>query len=154
MQKFSKRCDFSLVELEDVIREVLESGGEFEICPSGKSMLPLIKEGRDLVTLVKAQAFLSEGDIALYKRECGQFVLHRVMRSENGVYAMCGDNQTVLEKGIKHSQILGKVCRMTINGKTLDVNDKKHLRYVKRRRNLFLRRISLFLCRRNPFIKK
>lgn len=154
MPEFLKNNDFSLAELEDVIREVLESDGEFEICPSGKSMLPLIKEGRDLVTLVKAHSFLSEGDIALYKRECGQFVLHRVMRSENGVYAMCGDNQITLEKGIRHSQIIGKVRRMTIDGKTLDVNDKKHLRYVKRRRNLFLRRISLFIYHRNPFAKK
>ena len=154
MPEFLKNNDFSLAELEDVIREVLESDGEFEICPSGKSMLPLIKEGRDLVTLVKAQAFLSEGDIALYKRECGQFVLHRVMRSENGVYAMCGDNQTVLEKGIKHSQIIGKVCRMTLDGKIVNVTDPHYLRYIKRRRNLFLRRISLFIYRRNPFIKK
>lgn len=154
MPEFSRSNEFSLSELEDTIREVLESGGEFELSPRGKSMLPLIHEGRDLVTLIKAPDVLSVDDIALYKRKNGQFVLHRVMRVQDGIYSMCGDNHARLECGIERSQIIGKVCRMTIDGKNVDVNDKKHLRYAKRRRNLFLRRISLFIAHRNPFAKK
>jgi len=154
MREYSRSREFSLAELEDTIREVLSSGGEFEICPSGKSMLPLIHESRDLVTLVSADSFLSRDDIALYKRDNGQFVLHRVMRSENGVYAMCGDNQAFLEEGVTHDRVIGKVSRMTIDGKTVEMTDPRYLRYVKRRRNLFLRRVSLFISRRNPFRKK
>lgn len=41
---------FSLAEYADIIREVLDSGGEFTLFPRGTSMLPLIVEGRDSVT--------------------------------------------------------------------------------------------------------
>ena len=44
---------YSLSEYADIIREVLDSGGEFTLYPRGTSMLPLIVEGRDSVTLEK-----------------------------------------------------------------------------------------------------
>ena len=53
MPEFSKNETFSLTETEPIIKEVLESGGEFELYPRGTSMLPLIRQGRDSVILVK-----------------------------------------------------------------------------------------------------
>jgi len=58
MRVSSPNNAFSLYDMEPIIREVLDSGGEFELAPRGTSMLPLIKEGRDTVTLVSPMADL------------------------------------------------------------------------------------------------
>ena len=41
-----------LKEAWSIIEEVISSGGEFSISPSGTSMLPLIRPGKDVVVLV------------------------------------------------------------------------------------------------------
>ena len=75
----------------------------------GTSMKPLLKSGRDKAYIEKVTKPLKKGDIALYKRENGEYILHRVMKAKNGVYTFCGDNHYMLEPNVKHSQILG-VC--------------------------------------------
>lgn len=110
---FLKINDYTLSDSIEVIKEILESGGEFKIYPRGKSMLPLIVEGEDSVVLVKATERLKKNDIAFYKRDNGQFVLHRVVKAmPDGSYVMCGDNQTYLEKGITDSHVIGVLSRL------------------------------------------
>lgn len=111
--------EFSLSEYDETIRLVLDSGGEFTIFPKGTSMLPLIVQGRDSVTLAKPGGDLHRGDIAFYLRDNGQYVLHRVIKAENGHYTMCGDNQLAPETGLENRHIIGIVRRITRNGKTL-----------------------------------
>ena len=105
--------EFYLADAIEVIEEILAGGGEFRMYPKGTSMLPLIKQGRDSVVLKRNfDDAARKHDIAFYRRENGQFVLHRVMEVDNGSYVMCGDNQTQLERGIKAEQIIGYVDRM------------------------------------------
>lgn len=75
----------------------------------GTSMLPIFKEGRDKVCIysVKPEISLKKGDIILYKRESGLYVLHRIMAVKGDGYVLCGDNHTTLEFGVKKSQVLG-----------------------------------------------
>lgn len=114
-----ERTGFSLSEYDETIRLVLDSGGEFTIFPKGTSMLPLIVQQRDSVTVAKPSGDLRRGDIAFYLRDNGQYVLHRVIKSENGRYTMCGDNQVTPETGIENRHIIGVVRRITRNGKPL-----------------------------------
>ena len=45
-------CDpIRISDYESIIREVLSSGGEFRLYPHGTSMLPLLRQGRDSVSL-------------------------------------------------------------------------------------------------------
>ena len=147
----SLSSEFSLSETESLIIEVLESGGEFELYPRGTSMLPLIVQGRDSVTLVKPEGRLSEDDIAFYKRTDGSFILHRVMSVEEDSYTMCGDNQLVLEPGITDTQIIGVVASLFVKGKKISVANNAYKRYIKRRKNLKWRRILLKFARHIPF---
>ncbi len=103
--------EFYLADAIEVIEEILADGGEFRMYPRGTSMLPLIVQGRDSVVLLRNTDIpAKKHDIAFYRRDNGQFVLHRVMKIEkNGTYTMCGDNQTVLEAGIRGDQIIGYV---------------------------------------------
>ena len=98
-------------EAIDVIEEVLASGGEFRMYPKGTSMLPLLVQGKDSVILRRNDSRkVQKHDILLYRRDDGHFVLHRAMKLEkDGTYTMCGDNQTLLETGIRADQIIGYV---------------------------------------------
>lgn len=97
-----------MVDLEKALNEV-----GFVCVPfKGTSMLPLFVEGRDKVCVYafKDEKPLKKGDVILYKRESGLYVLHRIMAFKDGEMVLCGDNHTTLEYGVKYSQVLG-VCR-------------------------------------------
>ena len=96
------------ITFEEVIPLVLEKlkyGGEVLFSPNGVSMLPTFKEGRDRLVLVAPPARLKKYDVALFKRENGQYVLHRVIRVGK-CYTFIGDNQLEYEKNISHEQII------------------------------------------------
>lgn len=136
-----ERTGFSLSEYDETIRLVLDSGGEFTIYPKGTSMLPLIVQQRDSVTLAKPSGELRRGDIAFYLRDNGQYVLHRVIGSENGRYTMCGDNQITPETGIENRHIIGVVRRITRNGRTLTDRTFSYRLYKLIWRSFFVRRV-------------
>lgn len=119
-------------ELLPFIEEALNNNKTFTIPITGTSMLPLLVEGRDTVTIKKCEATLKKGDLPLYRRQDGSFVLHRVVSVDaDGTYTMCGDNQFLKEKGIEHTAIIGVVTAITRNGKTFSVDSKKYQLYVK-----------------------
>lgn len=131
--------EFSLSEYAEVIEEVLHSGGEFRLYPKGTSMLPLIRQGTDSVSLVRHEGRLKRGDIAFYRRTDGSFVLHRVMRSGETL-TMCGDNQLILEKDVPHSAVIGKVARVFHGEKCVSEGISYRL-YVFLWRSFLIRRI-------------
>ena len=133
--------NFKLSDYDAAIREVLESGGEFRIYPSGTSMLPLLRQGKDSVSLIKPSGQLKTNDIAFYMRENGAYILHRVIKNENGIYTMCGDNQIALEKDVDHSRVIGVVNRIFRDDKPLNMNGAGYKLYLFLWRSFFLRRV-------------
>lgn len=117
---------FKLSLSEDMIREVLASDGEFRIYPSGTSMQPLIREGRDSVVLVQPQFPLSADEIILYRRSNGQYVLHRIKEVQEDSYVLWGDHQLFWESSIKKHQIIASVAAVFREDKALT---RKHLIY-------------------------
>ena len=124
--------EFYLADAFDVIDEILAGGGEFRMYPKGTSMLPLIVQGRDSVVLMRNKDMpVKKHDIAFYRRDNGQFVLHRVVKIEkDGIYTMCGDNQTELEFGIKEEQIIGYVARLYKGEKERNMGSLSYKMYV------------------------
>ncbi len=137
---------FSLAEYEETINAVLDSGGEFTLFPRGTSMLPLIVEGRDSVTLIRAPEY-HKGDIAFYKRENGGFVLHRIIAEKDGAFTMCGDNQLSFEQGIKSGQIIAKVKHITRKNKKITADKLSYRLYLFLWRSFFIRRVYFKLRR-------
>lgn len=113
-----------------VIDEVISTGGEFRLFPRGTSMMPLLREGIDSVILVSPNN-VDENDIVLYKRDSGQFVLHRIVKIKKDEYIMCGDNQFILEYGIKRENILAKVSSFYRAEEHIDNDNEKYLKYLK-----------------------
>jgi len=123
--------EFYLADAIEVIDEILAGGGEFRMYPKGVSMLPLIRQGRDSVVLRRNfEEGARKHDIAFYRRTNGQFVLHRVMKiSSDGSFVMCGDNQTVLETGIRREQIIGYVSKLYRDDKECSFRSLKYRIY-------------------------
>jgi signal peptidase I len=111
------------------IEEAFSRDTTFKIPITGTSMNPLLYEKRDFVLIKKPSFPLEIGDIPLYRRENGAFVLHRVVDKNESGYVMCGDNQFILEFGITDENVIGVVSEMSIDGKLISVNDAQYLRH-------------------------
>lgn len=142
--------------------EIIERDGKLIYTNKGDSMMPLIKENRDILVIEKTNGRLKKFDIPLYKRDSGRYVLHRVIRVRQYDYVICGDNRVNLEYGITDRHIIGVLTAVIRNGKEIPVRSRRYklyaglwylifpLRYVskkifyffrKRRRNFDKRRI-------------
>lgn len=120
-----------LEELLPVITEKLANGGTVRLPVTGTSMLPLLVQGRDSVTLCAAKDMLKTDDLPLYRRREGAFVLHRVIAVNSNVYTMCGDNQWVPEPGVTQAQVIGVACAITRKGKTFSVESRRYRLYCR-----------------------
>lgn len=84
---------------------------------SGNSMSPFLVHGRDTVYLSAFDGKAVKGDILLYKRDNGSYVLHRVYSADDNGYTMVGDAQTLLEKNIRTDQVVAAVKAVKRKGK-------------------------------------
>lgn len=115
----------------DIIKEKVESGGTVTFTPNGKSMLPMLRDGEDIVVLSKPKGRLHLFDIPLYKRRDGSYALHRIVNFDaDGSYVLCGDNQFVLEHGVKDSDVVAVVTAFYRGGKSYGVNSFSYRVYV------------------------
>lgn len=110
--------------------EIIERDGRLIYTNKGDSMLPLIKEGRDLLVIEKTNGRLKRFDVPLYKRDTGQYVLHRIVKVRQNDYVICGDNRANMEYGITDRHIIGVLTAVIRNGKELSVNSTKYKLYV------------------------
>ena len=100
-------------KFEDIIAEQ----GKLVYTNVGDSMFPIIR-ARDLLIIEAVKEPLKVGDVPLYKRDSGQYVLHRIVAIKKGKYSMKGDNRTFIEKGITDKHIIGVLTGIVRNGKT------------------------------------
>lgn len=126
----------ALKELYPIIKEQLESGRTVTLPITGTSMLPLLVAGRDSVILSSVKK-PNINDIIFYRRNNGQFVLHRIIGVDENGYILCGDNQWVKEYGIKDHNIIGVVTEINRDGKNFNINNDKYIKYYKRWLKLF-----------------
>ena len=86
------------------------------ICLEGESMRPLIRKGRDPVTIVPVRGELKKGDVVLFTLGDGRYVVHRVWRLREGLARTLGDNCVNPEPWFPRAQVLGHVVRFSRNG--------------------------------------
>ena len=109
--------------MNNIERSIKELG--YAVVPiTGTSMLPLLKEGRDLVELEPcSQERLKKGDVVLYKKNDGTLVLHRIIKTENGeFFTVLGDHQFNNAERVNKNQIIAVACGFFIKGRY--VNEK------------------------------
>ena len=117
--------ELSAVSMEDlipVIRTQLENGGRAPLVVTGISMHPTLRHCRDLVELVPMDRAPARGDLILYQRDNGVYVLHRIVtKPENGRFICSGDNQWEPED-VGADQIIAVVDTYLRNGKHISVD--------------------------------
>lgn len=117
---------------KSTFEEQLDKYGSFTYRNTGISMMPLLKQGRDLFTVRKKQPGerLKKYDVALYRRG-DQYVLHRVLELIDGGYIIRGDN-CLNKENVKENDIIAVMTEYVHKGKAHTVEDKAFISYTKR----------------------
>lgn len=106
-------------ELMPQLPQLLEAADSVPLVISGNSMSPFLVHGRDTVYLSKVTEPLRRGDMILYRRKNGTYILHRIYRANNETYQLVGDGQWGIEPGICRDQVLAIVTAVRRKGKLL-----------------------------------
>lgn len=110
--------------------EILDKHGYLAYTNVGTSMMPLLRQGKDIMEIQKkGPERCRKYDAVLYKVN-DRYILHRIIKVRENDYVILGDNCFQKEYGIKDSQILGVLTGVIRNGKLISVTDKKYMCYV------------------------
>lgn len=129
---------------KQTFEQVLARDGRLVYTNKGDSMMPLIKEGRDLVVIVPPCGRLKKYDVPLYKRDNGKYVLHRVLKVRGDGYVICGDNRWRREYGITDRHVIGVLSAVVRNGRTIRTTDLRYRLYVHLWCDFFYVRAAVF----------
>ena len=121
-----------MAELWPIAEAALAAGGCFRLWPSGRSMLPLLREGRDSV-LLAPPTDLRRYDILLVRSPDGQFYLHRAIGLDGDTVTLAGDALLTTEGPFPLSCVLARVLCVYRDGREYDPRSRRARRYVRRR---------------------
>lgn len=108
----------------------------------GDSMMPMLRNRRDMVKIVPADRILKKHDLPLYRRPTGEYVLHRIIKVKKDHYIICGDNRVFVEK-VPFDWIIGVTESFFRDDKEISVEHPEYIKYIKRvRRSYWPRRIK------------
>ena len=102
---------------------LLEETRSVPLVISGGSMTPFLVHRRDTVYLSKPDRPLKKGDMILYRRDGGAYVLHRICAVREEGYDLVGDAQTAIERGVRPDRVLALVTAVRRKGKLLKKGD-------------------------------
>jgi signal peptidase I len=131
----------SLNDLFPIISEQLNAGGSASFTIRGNSMEPLLKHGKSVVKIEKPKRALKKYDVIFYRREDGDFILHRIVGIKKDGYICRGDNQISNEYPVKAESVIGIVTEYGKDGKLSKISSFKQRSYA------FLRVNTVFILR-------
>ena len=138
-------------EINGILAQIEEKGRAY-FYPKGVSMLPTLKEGRDISVLAPVNREIKRGDVVLYIRreKSDRLVLHRVIkRRGDGAYLIRGDNAYRNEL-VEAENVLALLEGFFRKGRYFDCEKSKRYRIYSFFRMFFypLRKAFYFLPRR------
>ena len=117
-------------KLAELIQVQLAHDGVAHLTVTGSSMMPMLHHRRDMVVLTRSVDAPQKGDVILYRRDTGKYILHRVIGTPSEYDCVCcGDNQWEKET-VPHAWILAKVTAFHRNGRRYEVTDPRYRFYV------------------------
>ena len=125
-----KKVQLPMSELSKLLELRLGGDGSAVLTVTGSSMVPMLYNWKDQVWLKKMHRDPKRGDLILYCRANGQYVLHRVVQSEDLVGCICcGDNCCESEL-VNRSAILAVVFAFTHKGRYYTVENRIYRLYA------------------------
>ena len=112
----------------------LNNSGKLVYTNVGVSMLPLLREGRDIMVIESRKSALKKYDVVLFRRDNitgrGRYVVHRIIKIlPGGGYFIVGDNCTEGEK-VEDGNVLGVLTSVLRDGKSIDFSSVRYKAYV------------------------
>ncbi|MDO4804035.1 MAG: S24/S26 family peptidase [Lachnospiraceae bacterium] len=114
--------------------EELNRSGKLVYTNVGVSMLPLLREGRDIMIIEKADDYRPL-DAVLFRRPGvkgrGAYVLHRILKAcPDGRFWIIGDN-CISGEYVDKANVLGVLTGVVRDGKLIKNTDLKYQAYVR-----------------------
>ena len=111
--------------------EMLRRDGYIIYTNVGRSMMPLLREHRDVIEIrVRPEPRSRKYDVVLYQRG-GKYILHRVLKVLPDGYLIAGDHNTFLERDVTDAMILGVMTRVIRGGNSIHPEDLRYRLYVR-----------------------
>ena len=107
---------------------MLEEKGYLVYTNVGVSMMPLLRQRRDIIEIHKQFCRCKKYDVVLYKRG-ESYILHRVLKVTPSGYIIAGDHNTFKEYDVTDDMILGVMTRMIRDGKSIYPTDWRYKIY-------------------------
>ena len=116
--------------VNEVLQLQLSTGGIASLVVTGDSMWPTLRHRHDVVRLVPVNAPLKRGDLILYKRKNGSFILHRIIsKPKEGAFFCCGDNQWERE-AVGEDQVIARVDSFYRGSRECSANSRRTRAWV------------------------
>jgi hypothetical protein len=126
--------------------EELEKNGTLVFTNKGTSMMPLLRQDRDLMVIEKkGEGRCKKYDAVLFKRR-DKYVMHRILKVRPQDYYIVGDNNRKGEY-VREEQILGVLKQVVRDGRTISAEDPAYLCYVHLWCDLFPLRAGILFLR-------
>ena len=135
---------------KSTFEEEIKKSGKIIYTNVGDSMMPFIRQGRDVLVISRAEGRLKRYDIPLYKRDSGQYVLHRILKVRENDYIICGDNRCNREYGITDRHIIGVLTGIIRDGREIPLTDRKYRIYVHLWCDFFFIRVAFLWLKALP----
>lgn len=111
--------------------EYLDRNGSLTYTNVGVSMLPLLRQGRDLfIVQKKGPRRCGVGDVVLYRRPPEHYVLHRIVEVRDADYVLLGDNCIGRESGVTDKDILAVMTGFVRDGREHSVTEPGYRFYT------------------------
>ncbi len=111
--------NFKTASMEYIVQlslPVLEEGRLVKFTVVGNSMYPIFRSNIERVTVRKAEK-VRKYDVILYRRDDGDYVLHRVVGKGKLGYKLCGDNQLAVEYPVRDENVIAVMTSFERNGR-------------------------------------
>ena len=110
----------------------IQSKGYIAYTNEGDSMMPLLRQHRDVMVIRKLTEPPKKNDAVLFKRPNGAYVLHRIIRvCGNGQYRIAGDNRAFSEL-VPGEWIIGILTEVIKDSRHIYADSEEYKTYVKK----------------------
>ena len=110
----------------------IESKGYIVYTNVGVSMMPLLRQNKDLMVIRRITGPLQKNDAVLFKRPNGVYVLHRIIKVCGlGQYRIVGDNCAFSET-VPEEWIIGILTEVIKDGRHISVESEEYKAYLKK----------------------
>ena len=126
--------------------EMLEKKGFLIYTNVGNSMLPLLRQRKDIIEIrSKGSKRCNKYDVVLYKRG-NKYILHRILKVLPDRYIIAGDHNAFLDPDVKDYQIIGIMTRIFRDGKSIDTGNVLYRLYVHLWCDIYPIRMMILQC--------